>query len=173
MFFLVSTWLATLSASTGNSIPIIKSIHWRKRETTKESCENNHLQMSGLGMEHHPVYNTENKTNSLQGAQAAQANNNNVWRSTGRAGYETTAACTRCTPLFVWRRESESKRRCLRKIERKRESVWKWQTKSNTTPVILVSGQLNHQESGKIPSPPSMNSSQKNHISMTSPWRTQ
>lgn len=35
-----------------------------------------------------------------------------------------------------------------------------------------VSGQLNHQESGKIPSPPSLNSTQ-NHISMTSPWQMQ
>lgn len=59
--------------------------------------------------------------------------------------------------------------------ERKRELVWKWNWVANKVkyhPHHPVSGQLNHQESGKIPSPPSMNSSQ-NHISMTSPWQTQ
>lgn len=35
--------------------------------------------------------------------------------------------------------------------------------KLNTTHTAPVSGQLNHQESGKIPSPPSTNSSQKPH----------
>lgn len=86
---------------------------------------------------------------------AIQANNNNhVWRSTGRAGYQTTAARTNNA--------------CVAE----REFVRKWNRaanrKSNTPPhVAKVSGQLNHQELGKIPSPSSMNSSQ-NHSSMTS-----
>lgn len=55
------------------------------------------------------------------------------------------------------KRESESESWCESGIEQ--------QTKSDTTPPTTpVSGQLNHQESGKIPSSPSTNSSQ-NHIS--------
>lgn len=73
------------------------------------------------------------KTNSLQGARAnashtlqpIQANNNNVWRPTGRAGDQTTAACTqtRCTPLYVWGSELESERKCLWEREREKARV--------------------------------------------------
>lgn len=130
------------------------------------------------------------KTNSLQGARAnashtlqpIQANNNNVWRSTGRARpIKQQAACTqtRCAYLYVCRSELESERKVSvrqteRERERKRELVWKSNWVANKVkyhPTTPVSGQLNHQEPGKMLSPPSMNSSQ-NHISMTSLWQT-
>lgn len=72
------------------------------------------------------------KTNSLQGARAnashtlqpIQANNNNVWRSTGRArAIKQQAACTqtRCAYLYVWGSELESKRKVsVRQTEREK-----------------------------------------------------
>lgn len=154
------------------------------------SCENNHLRQSGLGMESPTLFTTpRTKTNSLQGArvnashtltsqhgQTTTTMSEDLLGESGLSNNSSQRTNKVCASLDVWG-NWRAREKCLRERERKRELVWKWNWVANkvkhaaTTTTTPVSGQLNHQESGKIPSPPSTNSSQ-NHISMTSPWQS-